>query len=80
MSDDERSLAAGGSGAVAYAETISVYLAFCVDKMTDYEHISCSWQNNPDRLTQATFPSGNSDDWDYAEANVFGQMLAVTLL
>ena len=35
LSNDDKGLASGGAGATAYAEAVSVYLAFVIDKMAD---------------------------------------------
>ena len=64
-SDDSQNLEAGGTGATAYAEAISVYLAFCVDKMADTNTTLCSWQVDPPRL-RATFGRALPMVWDYA--------------
>ncbi|MCH8074002.1 MAG: DUF1156 domain-containing protein, partial [Proteobacteria bacterium] len=72
LAADDRPLAHGGSGAVAYSEAITVYLAFCVDKMTDTNTSLCSWQVNPPRLRATFGRQALPMVWDYAEANIFG--------
>ena len=62
----------GGNGATAYAEAVSVYLAFCVDKMTDTNTCLCSWQVDPPRLRATFGRQAIPMVWDYAEANIFG--------
>ena len=47
MSDDGIGLDAGGSGAAAYAEAISVYLAFVVDKEAEALSTICTWSSAP---------------------------------
>lgn len=44
--NDHIALSAGGSGARAYGEAVGVYLAFVIDKMTDYNSSICSCKNN----------------------------------
>lgn len=68
----DKGLCAEGIGANAYAEAISVYLAFCVDKMTDTNTSLCSWQVNPPRLRATFGRQALPMVWDFAEANVFG--------
>ena len=61
----------GGSGAVAYGEAISIFLAFLIDKMADYHSSMCSW-NAPGEKMRSTFGlNGMSMTWAYAEANPF---------
>jgi len=70
--DDEVPLSAGGRGAGAYSEALAVYLAFCVDKMTDTNTCLCSWQVDPPRLRATFGRQALPMVWDYAEANTFG--------
>jgi putative DNA methylase len=72
MADDGIGLEAGGNGATAYAEAIGVYLAFCLDKMTDTNTSLCSWQVDPPRLRATFGRQALPMVWDYAEANIFG--------
>lgn len=62
----------GGDTATAYAEAVSVYLGFCVDKMTDTNTCLCSWQVDPPRLRATFGRQALPMVWDYAEANIFG--------
>jgi putative DNA methylase len=71
-SADPTGLDAGGSGALAYAEAVCVYLAFAVDKMTDTNTCLCSWQVNPPRLRATFGRQALPMVWDFTEANVFG--------
>jgi putative DNA methylase len=70
--DDGRGFDAGGTGATAYADAVAVYLAFCVDKMTDTNTCLCSWQIDPPRLRATFGRQALPMVWDYAEANIFG--------
>jgi len=72
MPDDGRPMHAGGCGATGYADAVAVYLAFCVDKMTDTNTSLCSWQLDPPRLRATFGRQALPMVWDYAEANVFG--------
>ena len=72
MADDGRGLDAGGAGATAYADAVGMYLAFCLDKMTDTNTCLCSWQIDPPRLRATFGRQALPMVWDYAEANVFG--------
>jgi putative DNA methylase len=44
--DNDRGLEAGGAGAQAYAEAVSVYLAFVVDKLSESHCSICTWSNS----------------------------------
>lgn len=55
--------------ALLYADAVSTYLAFCVDKSTLTNTTQASWQKDPDRLTQGFSRQAIPMVWDYAEAN-----------
>ena len=71
LKDDHIPLNKGGDGAVAYAQAISVYLSFIVDKMTDYHSSVCSWHTSREILRNTFGRQGIPMVWDYAEANPF---------
>ena len=62
-----------GNGAKAYAEAVSVYLAFAVDRSADFWSNLCVWANQPKNelvshlFTRQAIPMA----WDFAEANPF---------
>lgn len=61
----------GGKGAKAYAEAVSVYLAFAVDKCSDYWSSICSWHNSGEKMRNTFGRQSIPMTWDYAEANPF---------
>lgn len=71
--DDGKPLAAGGTGATAYAEAVGVYLAFATDKSAVYWNSLCPWLNQSkneivgNSFSRQALPMV----WDYAEANPF---------
>lgn len=69
MADDGQGLDEGGTGALAYAQAVGLYLAFCVDKNTLTNTTLATWQKDPDRLTQAYSRQAIVMTWDFAEAN-----------
>lgn len=71
MEDDGKGLAEGGKGAKAYGEAVGVYLAFIVDKMTDYHSAICSWHNSREIIRNTFGRQAIPMVWDYAEANPF---------
>ena len=69
--DDGKSLEEGGSGATAYGDAISVYLAFLVDQLANHSSSMCGW-NHPNTQMRSVFSrQALPMVWDYAEANVF---------
>jgi putative DNA methylase len=69
LPDDEKPLRDGGTGALAYADGVAVFLAFCLDKSTLTNTTQATWQKDPDRLTQGFSRQAIPMVWDYAEAN-----------
>ena len=71
MHDDEKPLAEGGDGALAYAQAIATYLAFAVDKMADYSSTICVYS---EPFIAHTFGrQAIPMSWDYAESNPFSE-------
>ena len=65
-----RSLRENGSGPRSYAESVSVYLAFALSKMSDRGSTICTWFTERDS-TRSTFARQSIPmTWDYAESNV----------
>uniref|UniRef100_UPI0036F3B76B hypothetical protein n=1 Tax=Leptothermofonsia sichuanensis TaxID=2917832 RepID=UPI0036F3B76B len=69
LPNDDVPLNDGGTGARAYGEAISVYLAFAVDKMTDYHSDLCSWHSGRDTIRNTFGRQAIPMVWDFAEAN-----------
>ena len=64
-------LRSGGSGATAYAEGISVYLAMAVDRLADYYSSLGRWQHKNQQLSNMFGRQAISMVWDFPEANPF---------
>ncbi len=73
LPDDGKALEVGGISATAYAEAVSVYLAFAVDKMCDRGSSICSWDTSRDSLRNTFGRQAIPMVWDFAEANFIGQ-------
>ncbi|MEW6579886.1 MAG: hypothetical protein AB1435_11910 [Chloroflexota bacterium] len=73
LPDDGVPLRDGGSGARAYAEAVSVYLAFAVDRLADRCNTLSSWQKVGDKVAHLFARQAIPMVWDYAEANPFSQ-------
>jgi putative DNA methylase len=71
LPDDGRSLDTGGIGATAYADAVTVYLAFAVDKCSDYWSSLCSWHNSGEKMRNTFGRQAIPMVWDYTEANPF---------
>ena len=69
--DDDTPLASGGNGAQAYADAVSVDLAFAVDKVADYWSAICSWHSSGEKMRNTFGRQAIPMVWDYAEANPF---------
>jgi putative DNA methylase len=59
------------ASAKAYADAISVYLAFAVDKLADYCSSICSWIVGRDTIRNTFARQAIPMVWDYAESNPF---------
>jgi putative DNA methylase len=74
LSSDERGLNAQGNGAVAYAEAVSIYLAFALDKVADRGSSLGRWDPTPTQsgiintFSRQSLPM----TWDFAESNPLG--------
>ncbi|MBF2761588.1 MAG: DUF1156 domain-containing protein, partial [Ectothiorhodospiraceae bacterium AqS1] len=73
MEDGELDLNQGGSGARAYADAISVYLSFAVDKGANYWSSLCSWDLGRGTVTNTFGRQALPMVWDFAEANAFSK-------
>lgn len=69
MPDDDRGLDAGGIGATAYAEAISVYLAFAISKLADRGSTICTWFTERDSTRNTFARQSIPMTWDFAELN-----------
>jgi len=69
--DDNRGLDAGGSGAKAYGEAISVYLAFAVDRVADYGSTIATWRTKDNAMRSSLASQSIPMTWDYAEGSPF---------
>ena len=71
MSDDGCGLDAGSTGATAYAEAVSLYLAFATDKASDYWSSICTWHSSKELIRNTFGRQAIPMSWDYAETNPF---------
>ena len=71
MNPDSTPLRDGGKGAKAYAEALSVYLGFVVDKCSDYWSSISSWNCPGEKMGHTFGRQAIPMAWDYAEANPY---------
>ena len=69
--DEEIPLYAGGFGAAAYSDSIGVYLACGVDKLSDYNSTLVAWSPTRDQAKSTFARQAFPMVWDYAEINQF---------
>lgn len=61
----------GGRGSRAYAEAISVYLSFVLDKLVDYHSTICIWHTTRELISNAMRRQAIQMTWGFAECNPF---------
>lgn len=71
MQDDGNGLDTGGSGATAYGEAISVYLACALCKVANIGSSIASWMNDRGAFRETFARQAIPMTWSYAEANPF---------
>jgi putative DNA methylase len=69
--ENSRSLDDGGDGPDAYADAISIFMAFCLDKMADLGNSLVRWEPTAQCPRQLFGRQGFPMLWDFAEANPF---------
>ena len=70
LPDDPRGLDAGGTGATAYADAVSVYLAFAISKLADRGSSICTWFTERDSTRNTFARQAIPMTWDFAELNM----------
>jgi putative DNA methylase len=71
LPDDGVALDSGGSGATAYGQAVSVYLAFAISRSADRGSTLCSWDSSPkmEALRNTFARQALPMTWDFAEGN-----------
>jgi putative DNA methylase len=69
MPDDGQGLDSCGTGATAYAEAASVYLAFALNKLADRGSSICTWFTERDSTRNTFARQSIPMTWDFAELN-----------
>ena len=68
------SLATGGTGAFAYSQAVSIYLAFVIDKLADGNSSMCSWRTAGGNLRNTFGRQSIIMVWNFAEGNPFSSI------
>lgn len=71
LPDDSTPLREGGTGAKAYAEAVSVYLAFLIDQLANHSSTICSWNSVNQQMRSVFSRQAIPMTWDFAEVNIF---------
>ena len=69
--DDGVGIYAGGKGATAYGDALSVYLSFAIDRMTNTLCTIARWTPNRQQTVTAFARQAIPMTWDYPEVNPF---------
>ena len=72
MDNDPTPLREGGTGTTAYAEAVSVYLAFAVSKLADLGNSLCRWEPKAECPRLLFVRHAVAMIWDFAEGNMLG--------
>jgi putative DNA methylase len=70
-SQDDKSLESGGTGNVAYADAVSIYLGMGVSKLSDYNASLVQWSKSRDQAVHVFGRQALPMVWDFAEINPF---------
>ena len=75
MPDDGVPLTDGGSGATAYAEAVSVYLSFAMDRSADFSNSCARWVPRNEKAMSVFAKQAIPMTWDFAEVAVLNSVV-----
>ena len=78
LPDDDRPLGDGSTGARAYAEAVSVYLALAVSTMSDYCNTIATWNVRNENVRNMFSKQAIQMTWDFVEASPLRAGLALS--
>ena len=70
LPDDSTPLSDGGTGAPAYAEAVGVYLAFAVDRCSDFNNVCTRWVPGNQKVMNLFAKQAIAMTWDFPEASI----------
>jgi len=72
---DGEPLRKGGTGARAYAEAISVYLEFAVERCADFNNSAVRWNSGNEKVMNLFARQVIPMTWDFGEANILEKVV-----
>ena len=69
--DNDKPLQDSGTGAMAYAEAIGVYLALLINQIANHSSSMCGWNSVNTQMRSVFARQAIPMVWDYAESNLF---------
>ena len=72
LSDEGKPLCDGGTGATAYADAVTMYLAFAIDRLADYNSSIATWKPSGEQVMQTYKRQAIPMTWDFPESNAQG--------
>jgi putative DNA methylase len=73
LPQDSRGIEAGGTGSQAYAEAISIYLAFAVNRCADFNNSATRWVPGNQKVMNLFGKQAIGMTWDYPEAAILAE-------
>lgn len=70
MASDGKHLREGARGAKAYAEAVSIYLQFAVDRCADFSNSTVRWNPSNQKVMNLFARQAIPMSWDFGEANI----------
>lgn len=73
--DDPTRLGDGGAGTKAYAEAVSVYLAFSLERCSDFNNSIVRWNSSNEKVMNLFARQAIPMTWDFGEANILERVV-----
>ena len=73
--DDGVPLKEGGAGASAYAEAVTLYLAFAIDRSADFSNSCTRWVSGNQKVMNLFDKQAIAMTWDYPEAAILNSVV-----
>jgi len=75
MEDNGVPLHQGGSSATAYADALSTFLAFAIDRSADFNNSVTGWRQGNQKIMNLFSRQAIPMVWDYGEANIMANVV-----
>jgi putative DNA methylase len=75
MADNNIALAAGGSGAAAYADAVTTYLGLALDRSADFGNTATRWSPSNEKVMNLFARQAVAMTWDFTEANILEKVV-----